>query len=103
MSEFRTEKDSLGDVKVPANALWGAQTQRAIDNFPVSGQPMPARFIVAVAQIKWAAAQANASLGLLDARLRDAIAEACDQLIQANTRTSFRWIGIRPAPAPAPT
>jgi fumarate hydratase, class II len=89
MSEFRTEKDSLGDVKVPANALWGAQTQRAIDNFPVSGQPMPARFIVAVAQIKWAAAQANASLGLLDARLRDAIAEACDQLIQGEHADQF--------------
>lgn len=89
MSEFRTEKDSLGDVKVPANALWGAQTQRAIDNFPVSGQPMPARFIVAVVQIKWAAAQANASLGLLDARLRDAIAEACDQLIQGEHADQF--------------
>lgn len=89
MSEFRTEKDSLGDVKVPANALWGAQTQRAINNFPVSGQPMPARFIVAVAQIKWAGAQANASLGLLDARLRDAIAEACDQLIQGEHADQF--------------
>ncbi|MGP9832536.1 class II fumarate hydratase [Marinobacter sp. NSM] len=89
MSEFRTEKDSLGEVKVPAHALWGAQTQRAIDNFPVSGQPMPAEFIVAVAQIKRAAAQANASLGLLDAGLRDAIAEACDQLIQGEHADQF--------------
>jgi len=89
MSEFRTEKDSLGEVKVPANALWGAQTQRAVDNFPVSGQPMPAEFIVAVAQIKRAAAQANASLGLLDAGLRDAIADACDQLIQGEHADQF--------------
>lgn len=43
MSEFRTETDSLGDVQVPADALWGAQTQRAVENFPVSGQPMPRR------------------------------------------------------------
>ena len=51
MSEFRTETDSLGDVQVPADALWGAQTQRAVENFPVSGQPMPQPFIAAVAQI----------------------------------------------------
>ncbi|KPQ27225.1 MAG: fumarate hydratase, class II [Marinobacter excellens HL-55] len=89
MSEFRTEKDSLGEVKVPANALWGAQTQRAIDNFPVSGQPMPAEFIVAVAQIKRASAQANASLGLLEAGLRDAITDACDRLIQGEHSDQF--------------
>ena len=47
MSEFRTETDSLGDVQVPADALWGAQTQRAVENFPVSGQPMPQAFIAA--------------------------------------------------------
>lgn len=66
MTNFRTEKDSLGEVRVPEEALWGAQTQRAIENFPVSGQPMPPAFIAAVVRVKQAAADANASLGLLD-------------------------------------
>ena len=66
MSEYRTETDSLGDIQVPTEALWGAQTQRAVENFQVSGQPMPRAFIAAVAQIKRAAAEANTSLGLLE-------------------------------------
>ncbi|MFO7528259.1 MAG: class II fumarate hydratase [Marinobacter sp.] len=89
MSEFRTEKDSLGEVHVPADALWGAQTQRAVDNFPVSGQPMPATFIKAVAQIKKAAAEANASLGLLDNARRDAIVQACNALISGDYADQF--------------
>ncbi|GAA0844146.1 class II fumarate hydratase [Marinobacter szutsaonensis] len=89
MSEFRTEKDSLGEVHVPADALWGAQTQRAVDNFPVSGQPMPATFIKAVAQIKKAAAEANTSLGLLDNARRDAIVQACDALINGEYADQF--------------
>ncbi|MEY1660637.1 class II fumarate hydratase [Isoalcanivorax beigongshangi] len=60
----RIERDSLGDVRIPADALWGPQTQRAVDNFPISG-PMPAPFIRALAQVKWGAAAANAELGLL--------------------------------------
>ena len=52
MSEFRTEKDSLGEVRVPEEALWGAQTQRAVENFPVSGLPMPPAFIAAVVRVK---------------------------------------------------
>ncbi|WP_372985458.1 class II fumarate hydratase [Marinobacter sp.] len=89
MSEFRTEKDSLGEVHVPADALWGAQTQRAVDNFPVSGQPMPATFIKAVAQIKKAAAEANTSLGLLDNARRDAIVQACDVLVSGEYADQF--------------
>jgi len=89
MSEFRTEKDSLGEVHVPADALWGAQTQRAVDNFPVSGQPMPATFIKAVAQVKKAAAEANTSLGLLDNERRDAIVQACDALISGEHADQF--------------
>ncbi|MBW4934497.1 class II fumarate hydratase [Marinobacter sp. F4206] len=89
MSEYRTEKDSLGDVHVPADALWGAQTQRAVDNFPVSGQPMPPAFIAAVAHIKWAAAEANASLGLLDNDRRDAIVSACEALVQGEFSDQF--------------
>lgn len=89
MSDYRVEKDSLGEVMVPANALWGAQTQRAIDNFPVSGQPMPENFIKAMAQVKRAAAQANASLGLLDGQRRDAIADACEKLILGEYADQF--------------
>ena len=66
MSDFRIEKDSLGEVKVPASAYFGAQTQRAVDNFPISGlQPYPA-FIWSMALIKRAAAEVNHDLGLLD-------------------------------------
>ena len=61
----RTERDSMGELKVPADALWGAQTQRAVDNFPISGLAMPRQFIAALGLVKWAAAGANAELGLL--------------------------------------
>jgi fumarate hydratase class II len=64
---FRVERDSLGEVEVPEEALYGAQTQRAVDNFPLSGQRMPARLIHVLGAIKAAAAQANAMLGQLDA------------------------------------
>ncbi|GHD43405.1 fumarase, class II [Marinobacter persicus] len=89
MSEFRTEKDSLGEVKVPANALWGAQTQRAVDNFPVSGQPMPVGFIKAVAEVKCSAAQANGALGLLAPDLRDAIVQACQRVASGEFADQF--------------
>ncbi len=62
---FRTVHDSMGKLKVPEDALWGAQTQRAVDNFPISGMPMPRQFIAALGLVKWAAAGANAELGLL--------------------------------------
>jgi hypothetical protein len=60
MSDFRIERDSMGELKVPADALYGAQTQRAVDNFPISGLTMPRQFIRALGLIKSAAAQANA-------------------------------------------
>src|SRR5271168_1584875 len=68
-SSFRIERDSMGELKVPADALWGAQTQRAVQNFAISGQRLPRSFIRALALIKQAAAQANAALGLLEAPL----------------------------------
>jgi fumarate hydratase class II len=64
---FRTEHDSMGELQVPADALWGAQTQRAVENFPISGQPIPRGFIRALGLIKAAAAEVNADLGLLPA------------------------------------
>ncbi len=62
---YRVERDSMGELKVPEQALWGAQTQRAVDNFPISGLRMPRAFIRALGLIKWAAAGANGELGLL--------------------------------------
>ncbi|NKF23087.1 class II fumarate hydratase [Solimonas marina] len=73
-AQFRIEHDSLGELKVPADALWGAQTQRAVDNFPVSGIPMPRAFIRALGLVKATAAQVNRELGLLDAGRAEAIA-----------------------------
>jgi len=72
-ASFRIERDSMGELKVPADALWGAQTQRAVENFPISGLRLPRGFIRALALIKQAAAAANARLGLLDQRLASAI------------------------------
>jgi len=62
---YRTEHDSMGELKVPADALWGAQTQRAVENFPISGLAMPRQFIAALGLVKWAAAGANSELGFL--------------------------------------
>jgi fumarate hydratase class II len=72
-TSFRIEHDSMGELKVPADALWGAQTQRAVDNFPKSGLVMPAAFIAALALVKQAAARANAGLKLLDPKLAQAV------------------------------
>jgi fumarate hydratase class II len=74
--KFRTEKDSMGELKVPAEALYAAQTQRAINNFPISGQPMPAAFIHALGHVKHACAVANTNLNLIDANIADAIKTA---------------------------
>ncbi len=75
-SKFRTETDSMGELKVPQDALWGAQTQRAVDNFPISGLTMPRQFIAALGLVKWAAAGANAELGLLSNDIAMAIRSA---------------------------
>jgi len=78
MSEkgYRVERDSMGELQVPEDALWGAQTQRAVDNFPISGLPMPRQFIRALGLIKWANAGANSELGLLPTKKAMAIQEA---------------------------
>src|ERR1700758_2258529 len=72
-SPFRTERDSMGELKVPAEALWGAQTQRAVENFPISGLAMPREFIAALGLGKQGAARANRGLKLLDVRVAQAI------------------------------
>jgi len=75
-AQFRTERDSMGELQVPAAALWGAQTQRAVQNFPISGQPMPREFIRALGLIKAAAAQVNGGYGLLGKGATQAIQAA---------------------------
>ncbi|MEN1728589.1 MAG: class II fumarate hydratase [Pseudomonadota bacterium] len=80
MSDFRIERDSMGELQVPTEALWGAQTQRAVNNFPISGRPMPASFIRSLGLIKRACAEANRDLDLLDADLAKAIVDAADQV-----------------------
>ncbi|MBX3047609.1 MAG: aspartate ammonia-lyase [Anaerolineales bacterium] len=88
-TDFRIEKDSLGEVQVPANALYAAQTQRAVDNFPISGlKPWPA-FVWSMAAIKRAAAEVNADLGLLDKDKAQAIATAAAEVMDGQWRDQF--------------
>ena len=76
----RIEKDSMGELEVPETALFGAQTQRAVNNFPVSGLAMPSRFIAALGMIKMIAAKANIELGKLDTEIGEAIADAAQEV-----------------------
>jgi fumarate hydratase class II len=89
MSDYRIEKDSLGEVKVPADALYGAQTQRAAENFPISGIRFPRLFIEAVGLIKQAAARANRALGLLDDAKTEAIVAATQPVIDGQLDDQF--------------
>ncbi|MGS0642435.1 class II fumarate hydratase [Xanthomonas oryzae pv. oryzicola] len=90
MSErFRTEHDSMGELQVPADALWGAQTQRAVQNFPVSGQPMPRGFIRALGLIKAAAAGVNAELGLLPKSIGKTVQGAALQVAEGSFDAQF--------------
>lgn len=89
MSEFRTEHDSMGEVQVPKNALFGAQTQRALDNFTISSLTLPPRFIHAVVHIKKAAALSNRELGLLDEDICWAICAACDSIVAGHYQDQF--------------
>ena len=87
--DIRVERDSLGEVSVPKNALYGAQTQRAINNFPVSGQSLPPSFITAIAHIKKAAANTNHELGLLSETISEGIIEAAEQIISGQYSDQF--------------
>ena len=86
---FRIEKDSMGELKVPEDALWGAQTQRAVENFPISGLPMPRQFIAALGLVKWAAAGANSELGLLKSDIAVAIQSASLSVAQGEYDDQF--------------
>ena len=87
--KYREEKDSMGTVNVPADAYYGSQTQRAADNFPISGMTLPAEFIQSLALVKSCAACVNSELGLLDAKLADAISEAAREVIDGHHGTQF--------------
>jgi len=89
MSDFRIEKDSMGELKVPADALYGAQTQRAVNNFPMSGLTMPPAFIKALGLVKKAAAQANEQLGHLAQDKSNAIQSAANQIISGEMNKHF--------------
>jgi fumarate hydratase, class II len=87
--EFRIEHDTMGEVRVPAAALWGAQTQRAVENFPISGVRLERSLIAALARIKEAAARANAELGVVDAGVAAAIAEAAAEVAAGDHDDQF--------------
>ena len=87
--EFRVEEDSLGEMRVPADAYWGAQTQRAVQNFPISGITFGRRFVRALGVVKKAAAQANRDLGLVPDDKADAIVAAADEVIAGEHDDQF--------------
>ena len=85
----RTEHDSMGEVQVPADALWGAQTARAVENFPISGQPVPAGVVHALALLKGAAAEVNAELDVIDSGMARAITDAAAEVAQGRHDDQF--------------
>ena len=89
MSEFRIEKDSMGEVKVPAKAYYGAQTQRAVENFPVSGKPLPVKLIRALGLVKIAAATANRDVGKLKPEIADAVIRAAREVADGRFDDQF--------------
>src|SRR5512134_1775905 len=88
-SDERVEHDSLGPVQVPAGRLWGAQTQRSLENFRISGERMPLALVHALVLVKKAAAQVHRELGLLDAAKAGAIASACDEVLAGRWDDEF--------------
>src|SRR5437660_11278667 len=89
MSRFRIEKDSMGEVKVPAQAYYGAQTQRAVENFPISGQPLPKALIHALGLVKIAAATANRDLGKLKSEIAEPILRAAREVADGKLDDQF--------------
>ena len=88
-TKFRIERDSMGELNVPADALYGAQTQRAVDNFPISGLPMPRQFIRALGLVKAAAAEANGKLGYLKKKQVKAIRQAAEAVAAGQYDAQF--------------
>jgi fumarate hydratase class II len=89
MAAIRIEKDTFGPIEVPSDRLWGAQTQRSLQNFAISGERMPLALLHALATVKKAAALVNQDLGTLDKKLGDAIVRACDEVIAGKHDDEF--------------
>jgi len=89
MAATRIENDSFGPIEVPAERLWGAQTQRSLHHFAISGERMPQALIAALATVKKAAALVNRDLGTLDERRADAIVAACDEIVAGAHEAEF--------------
>src|SRR3990172_4399991 len=89
MPEFRTEIDSMGEMKVPAEAYYGAQTQRAVENFPVSSLRFPRRFIRALGIVKKSAARVNLDLGFHDPKIAETILKVAQEVIDGNLDDQF--------------
>ena len=89
MSETRTERDTMGEMQVPADALYGASTARAVENFPIANRPLPPAVIHAFGHLKAACAQANKDLGKLDAKLAEAIIAAADEVAEGKHDAHF--------------
>jgi fumarate hydratase class II len=88
-NDFRIERDSFGELRVPRDAAWGAQTQRAVENFPISGLAMPRAFVAALGLIKWAAARVNRDLGLLEAEIASVIEAAALEVAEGGHYAEF--------------
>jgi fumarate hydratase, class II len=88
-NEYRIEHDSMGEVRVPAHAKWRAQTQRAVENFPISGQRLERAHIAALARVKAAAATVNAELGVLEKEMAEAIAQSADEVAEGRWDEHF--------------
>ena len=89
MSDYRIEKDSMGEIKVPKNAYYAAQTQRAVENFPISGIPMSRYMIKALGIVKASCAKVNADLGLLDQTVASYIMKAAQEVIDGKLDGAF--------------
>src|SRR5258707_11054786 len=98
MSDIRKEKDSLGFVEVPAKAYYGAQTARAMDNFPISGMRAHSPLIRALGMVKRTAAEANKELGLVDGKRADTIIQAAQEAIDSKCDQEFMVDGFQAVP-----
>ena len=87
--EYRIEKDSIGEIKVPVDKLWGAQTQRSFENFRIGTEKIPMELVEVFGVLKRAAAAVNKELGLLDEVRADAIIAACDELLEGKLEGNF--------------
>ena len=103
MENRRVERDTMGEMWLPAEALYGATTQRAVENFPISGDPLPRELVQAIGLVKQASARVNRAQGGLSAEAADAIEAAAQRWRRGSTTSTSRLTFSRPAPAHRPT